>query len=62
MYFVWENDKVKWIVDTGGMPFGTDPEDSTVFTGMETQLYYFEPTISVEKLPGLTDAVLLWQP
>lgn len=53
MYFVWENDKVKWIVDTGGMPFGRDPEDSTVFTGMETQLYYFEPAISQEELTGI---------
>lgn len=62
MYFVWENDKVKWIVDTGGMPFGRDPEDRTVFTGMETQLYYFEPAISLEELPELADAVLLGQP
>ena len=53
LYFVWENDKVKWIVDTGGMPFGRDPEDSTVFTGIETQLYYFEPAISREELAAI---------
>lgn len=62
MYFAWENDKVKWIVDTGGMPVGGDPEDSTIYTGIYTQLYYFEPAISREGLTELTDAVLLWQP
>lgn len=53
MYFVWENDKVKWIVDTGGMPFGRDPEDSTIYTGIYTQLYYFEPAISREELTDI---------
>ena len=53
MYFVWENDKVKWIVDTGGTPFGRDPEDSTIFSGIETRLYYFEPAISREKLTDI---------
>ena len=53
LYFVWENDKVKWIVDTGGMSFGTDPEDSTIYTGIYTQLYYFEPAISREELTDI---------
>ena len=41
---------MKWIVDTGGMPFGRDSEDGTAFTGIETQLYYFEPAMSREEL------------
>lgn len=50
LYIIWDKDKVKKVIDIGGIPYGTDPDDQDTEIGIPTTIYDFKEPVSLEEL------------